>query len=122
MTDDQRTIQTLLARLRAIAAIGGNLPDDRLTNKTGPNDAAHRGFMYCEARRLAKEAIELEAAANLPIGLEAQAQKQLFAMYDKRNARDWYEFVGNRQYRQGREAEIAVARALYVKAFHKDPK
>ncbi len=44
--------------LRAIASLGGNLEDDLLTNKTGANDAAHRGLMYCEARRLAREALE----------------------------------------------------------------
>jgi len=47
-----------LARIRAIAALGGNLPDDRLTGRTGPNDAAQRGLMYTEARRLANEALK----------------------------------------------------------------
>lgn len=42
----------------SIVFIGGNLPDERLTDKTGPNDAAHRGVMYVEARRLARTAIE----------------------------------------------------------------
>lgn len=48
-----------LEYLRSIAALGGNLSDDRLTDRTGANDAAHRGIMYCEARRLALAAIEL---------------------------------------------------------------
>ena len=39
--------------LRSIAGIGGNLPDDRLTDRTGPNDAAQRGLMYCHARLIA---------------------------------------------------------------------
>ena len=43
--------------LRSIAALGGNLPDERLTDRTGPNDAAHRGLMYTEARRLARAAL-----------------------------------------------------------------
>lgn len=44
--------------LESIALIGGNLPDDRLTDRTGPNDAAHRGLMYVNARDLAKKALE----------------------------------------------------------------
>lgn len=47
----------LLAALRAVAGIGGNLDDERLTTRTGPNDAVQRGLMYCEARRLALAAI-----------------------------------------------------------------
>jgi len=43
--------------LRKIAGLGGNLPDDRLTSKTGANDAVSRGLMYVEARRLAREAL-----------------------------------------------------------------
>ena len=76
MTDDQKMITQLLARLRGIISLSGNLSDDRLTDRTGPNDAAQRGIMYCEARRLAREAIEIEfleqwrsrAASHLPIG------------------------------------------------------
>lgn len=44
--------------LRAIISLGGNLPDERLTTRTGPNDAVQRGLMYTEARRIAKEALE----------------------------------------------------------------
>jgi len=47
-----------IAALRSIVALGGNLPDDRLTNPTGPNDAAHRGEMYASARRIARLALE----------------------------------------------------------------
>lgn len=43
--------------LGIIAALGGNLSDDRLTDKTGANDAVHRGLMYCEARKLARAAL-----------------------------------------------------------------
>jgi hypothetical protein len=32
-------IQLLESALRQIAQLGGNLPDDRLTSRTGPNDA-----------------------------------------------------------------------------------
>ena len=42
--------------LNAIADLGGNLPDERLTTATGPNDAKARGIMFVEARRLALEA------------------------------------------------------------------
>lgn len=44
--------------LRVIALIGGNLPDSRLTDKTGANDAAYRGIMYCSAREIARAVIE----------------------------------------------------------------
>ncbi len=43
--------------LKQISLLGGNLPDERLTTHTGANDAVHRGLMYCEARRIAIEAI-----------------------------------------------------------------
>lgn len=49
----------LLAACKAIASLGGNLNDDRLTDRTGPNDAASRGILYCSARELARAAIEL---------------------------------------------------------------
>lgn len=47
----------LLEACQAIATLGGNLPDERLTDKTGPNDARGRGLMYVEARRIARAAI-----------------------------------------------------------------
>lgn len=43
--------------LEFIASLGGNLPDDRLTDRTGPNDAAHRGLMYTQARAIARNAL-----------------------------------------------------------------
>lgn len=42
--------------LKAIAGLGDNLSDHRLT-ATGSNDAVQRGALYVEARRIAKEAI-----------------------------------------------------------------
>jgi len=47
----------LLAALEAISAIAGNLPDDRLTTRTGANDAVARGLMVTETRRIARAAI-----------------------------------------------------------------
>jgi hypothetical protein len=52
-------IQDLERTLRNIALLGGNLPDDRLTDKTGPNDAVARGLMYTEARREALEVLHM---------------------------------------------------------------
>lgn len=46
-----------LDALKTIAAIGGNLPDESLTDRTGPNDAAARGIMYVTAREIARAAI-----------------------------------------------------------------
>ena len=59
-TDNDRLearVTELLAALEAISAIAGNLPDDRLTTRTGANDAAARGLMVTEARRIARAAI-----------------------------------------------------------------
>ncbi len=53
----QERIEQLERTLRSIALLGGNLPDDRLTDRTGPNDAVARGLMYCEARREALQAL-----------------------------------------------------------------
>jgi hypothetical protein len=50
-------IHQVIAYLKTITNLGGNLPDERLTDRTGPNDAAQRGLMYCGARRLAKECL-----------------------------------------------------------------
>lgn len=51
------------AALEAISMVGGNLPDDSLTDRTGPNDAAHRGLMVVRAREIAKKTLE---AINYP--------------------------------------------------------
>jgi hypothetical protein len=45
--------------LRAIMALGGNLPDERFVTRTGPNDAKLRGEMYVQARQLATEALRI---------------------------------------------------------------
>ncbi len=50
-------LDTASLALKCIAEIGGNLPDDRLTDRTGPNDAKQRGLMYCGARQIANEAL-----------------------------------------------------------------
>lgn len=47
----------LLKALESIANLGGNLPDEQLTTKTGANVAVMRGLMYTEARRIARGAI-----------------------------------------------------------------
>lgn len=63
--DRRIKLQQALGRARAIASLGGNLPDDRLTSRTGPNDAAARGLMYTEARRLANEVVALLEGVQL---------------------------------------------------------
>ena len=50
--------ERLLMALEAIANIGGNLPDERLENATGPNDARLRGGMVVGARDIARYAIQ----------------------------------------------------------------
>lgn len=51
-------VPKLLKALETIAAWPGNLPDERYTSKTGPNDAALRGELVVVMRSLAKSAIE----------------------------------------------------------------
>jgi len=59
--DEARAQRERLAEaLSYIAIIGGNLPDEHLTDRTGPNDARARGLMYCEARRIARAELESE--------------------------------------------------------------
>jgi len=47
--------EEIVTTLRCIASIAGNLPDSAIEGPTGPRDAAHRGLMVIEARRLARE-------------------------------------------------------------------
>lgn len=55
----------IVGKLEAIIGLGGNLSDDVLTDRTGPNDAAHRGIMYTTARAIAKEALnDLKASID----------------------------------------------------------
>jgi hypothetical protein len=56
MVDTEARLKRVEKYLKAIASLGGNLPDEALTTRTGPNDARARGLMYVEARRLAVEA------------------------------------------------------------------
>ena len=54
---DAKKIETLREALTAITNIAGNLSDDRITDKTGPNDAAQRGLMVVQARNIAHTAL-----------------------------------------------------------------
>jgi hypothetical protein len=56
MTEAEK-IEKLRAALTAITQIAGNLPDDRINDRTGPNDAMMRGQMVCDARRIATDAL-----------------------------------------------------------------
>jgi len=49
----------VLELLNGIAGWAGNLPDERLQTKTGPNDAAMRGGLICDMRSIAIEAIQI---------------------------------------------------------------
>jgi hypothetical protein len=50
-------VNQLRKALERVASLGGNLPDDRLTSRTGGNDAAARGLMYVNARFIATTAL-----------------------------------------------------------------
>lgn len=64
----------MLAALKAIAQLPGNLPDDTLTDRTGPNDARQRGLMVAEARRIATVATtKIEPA---PTALAETAERE----------------------------------------------
>lgn len=43
--------------LNTVSLIAGNLPDETLEDRTGPNDARARGMMVTEARRVARTAL-----------------------------------------------------------------
>lgn len=58
MAGQNKTIEILGAVFRAIVSLGGNLSDEALITRTGPNDAAQRGLMYVEARRIAKDVLD----------------------------------------------------------------
>lgn len=47
-------LKEAIKALEAIALLGGNLSDEALTSKTGPNDAVSRGIMYTGARDIAR--------------------------------------------------------------------
>ena len=53
----QNRIDNLERTLRSIALLGGNLSDETLTSRTGPNDAVSRGLMYTQSRRQALDAL-----------------------------------------------------------------
>jgi hypothetical protein len=52
--------------LKGIAEWAGNLPDDKLTTATGPNDAALRGGKISDMRAIAVEAIRILEPDYLP--------------------------------------------------------
>lgn len=50
---DRELFEKACEVLRSISLVGGNLPDDRLESRTGPNDAVSRGIMLTSARNQA---------------------------------------------------------------------
>lgn len=46
--------EALVSALEHITLLGGNLPDDELTRRTGPNDSVARGMKYVAARQIAR--------------------------------------------------------------------
>ena len=60
-----KKIDQLEQTLKTIAFLGGNLSDDRLTDKTGPNDAVARGILYTGARSIALRALGIKSAEEL---------------------------------------------------------
>lgn len=50
--------------LEEISLLGGNLSDEALTSRTGPNDAVARGIMYTGARAIARSFLDLSKAGK----------------------------------------------------------
>lgn len=63
IADALNGVGVLTEALTWIAKGAGNLPDASHCDKTGPNDARHRGLMLCEMRRLARAALGLPRLA-----------------------------------------------------------
>lgn len=51
-------VNVMARALMQITEIAGNMPDDWLSGRTGPNDAAAHGLLLIEARRIALEALQ----------------------------------------------------------------
>ena len=60
--------ERLLGTLRQIAEVAGNLPDERLTTRSGANDAVARGLMVVTARTLANDALVAAGARGTDAG------------------------------------------------------
>lgn len=58
--------------MKAIANRAGNLPDDRLTDKTGSNDAVARGLMYVDCRTWANSWLAANAPEPAPAAAEVK--------------------------------------------------
>ncbi|MCP5003338.1 MAG: hypothetical protein GY941_05210 [Planctomycetes bacterium] len=56
-------IRVTTEALEQITKFGGNISDESLMTRTGPNDAEARGVMYVNAREVANEAIAKAGSA-----------------------------------------------------------
>lgn len=57
-------LQEATSTLEYIAGLAGNLPDERLESRTGPNDAVARGILVVAARAAAKATLAKIAAES----------------------------------------------------------
>jgi len=57
LSDLRKSNEAFIEALDVIRNWAGNLPDDRLTSKTGPNDAALRGQMVVAMRQIANDVL-----------------------------------------------------------------
>ena len=67
---------TLRAALYSIARLAHNQPDANLTDRTGPNDAAHRGLLYCHARHIARCVL-----TGAPLDVDERVAREAFDAY-----------------------------------------
>lgn len=89
-----------VAALRSIALVAGNLPDDRLTTRTGANDAVGRGLMVVSARAMARQCLkdggfveESDGSGNFILTPVAPAQVTDTGDPDKTQV---YEYMGQK--------------------------
>lgn len=67
LINNEILLKEAIKALESIALLGGNLPDERLTSKTGANDAVARGIMYTAARKIASSYLEQKASSEKAI-------------------------------------------------------
>lgn len=59
LLEQENLLSLAIKTLEDITRLGGNLSDEALTSRTGPNDAVARGIMYTGARSIAQSFLKL---------------------------------------------------------------
>jgi hypothetical protein len=59
LINNESLLKAAVEALKEISLLGGNLSDEALTSRSGPNDAVARGIMYTGARSIAQSFLKL---------------------------------------------------------------